>query len=159
MRLKPADIPGVSIKNILNNESNKGKEAAQTTPASLSVQENNDFSQNDLTACWKEYIQSILGKKILATTMQSCTPVLKENYFIEVSVDNPIQEKEILNERNDLVAFLSQKLKNGKIHIYVKVNEQGENKKSLSPQERFKSMLERNPNIEHLRSELGLEID
>ncbi len=91
--------------------------------------------------------------------MQSCLPVLQENYFIEVPVDNPIQEKEILTERNDLVSFLSKRLKNGKIHIYVRINEQGENKKSFSPQERFKSMLERNPNIEHLRSELGFEID
>ena len=91
--------------------------------------------------------------------MESCIPVLKADYFIEVPVDNPIQEKEILSERNDLIGFLSQKLKNGKIHIYLKVNEQGENKRSLSHQERFKSMLERNPNIEHLRAELGLEID
>ena len=150
-------MPGISIKNILNNGS-KEKEVIQTVSAP-SIQEINDFSQNDLTACWKDYIQSIPEKKILSTTMESCIPVLKENYFIEVPVDNPIQEKEILNERNDLTAFLSRKLKNGKIHIYVKVNEQGENKKSLSYQERFKSMLERNPNIEHLRSELGLEID
>ncbi len=91
--------------------------------------------------------------------MQSCIPLLKENYFIEVPVDNPIQEKEILNERSDLLAFLSGRLKNGKIQLYVRVNEQGENKKSFSPQERFKSMLERNPNIEHLRVELGLELD
>jgi DNA polymerase-3 subunit gamma/tau len=151
-------MPGISIKNILNNDRNKEKEVTQTA-STPSIQETNDFSQNDLVACWKEYIQSIPEKKILSTTMQSCTPVLKENYFVEVPVDNPIQEKEILNERNDLIAFLSKKLKNGKIHIYIKVNEQGENKKSLSPQERFKSMLERNPNIEHLRSELGLEVD
>jgi len=150
-------MPGISIKNILNNDRNKEKEVAQTA-ATTSVGEINDFSQNDLTTCWKEYILSIPEKKILSTTMQSCTPVLKENYFIEVPVDNPIQEKEILNERNDLIKFLSQKLKNGKINIYVKVNEQGENKKSLSDQERFKSMLERNPNIEHLRLDLGLEI-
>ena len=151
-------MPGISIKNILNNDGNKGKEVIQTTPTS-SVQEISDFSQNDLTACWKEYIQSIPEKKILASTMQSCIPVLKENHFIEVLVDNPIQEKEILNERNELIKFLSERLKNGKIHVYVRVNEQGENKKSFSPQERFKSMLERNPNIEHLRAELGLEID
>jgi len=157
--LKPAEIPGISIKNILNNGNNNGKEVPQAATPAFSVQETNDFSQNDLTACWKEYIQSIPEKKILASTMQSCIPALKENHFIEVPVDNPIQEKEILNERSELIAFLSKRLKNGKTQIYVRVNEQGENKKSFSPQERFKSMLERNPNIEHLRAELGLEID
>jgi DNA polymerase-3 subunit gamma/tau len=150
-------MPGVSIKNILNSDNKK--EAVEAIVQPIASQETNDFSQNDLSACWKEYIQSIPEKKILASTMQSCVPVLKENYFIEVPVDNPIQEKEILNERSDLIAFLSLRLKNGKIQIYVRVNEQGENKKSFSPQERFKSMLERNPNIEHLRTELGLELD
>ena len=155
--MRQADLPGVSIKSILNDD---GKEKEFTaTPQVSSIVESNNFSQNDLTACWKEYIQSVPEKKILTTTMQSCIPVLKENYFIELPVDNPIQEKEILNERSNLIAFLSKRLKNGKIQIYVRINEQGENKKSLSSQERFKSMLERNPNIEHLRMELGLELD
>lgn len=90
--------------------------------------------------------------------MQSCSPILKENHSIEVPVDNPIQEKEILNERNDLVAFLSNRLKNGQIDINVRVSEQVEYKKPLSQHERFQSMLERNSNIEHLRLELGLEL-
>jgi hypothetical protein len=159
IRIKSNEIPGFSIKNTLKKNSDPNKEEGSPAQSIPTKEEINVFTQNDLTKYWKEYIESIPEKKILATSMQSCIPVLQDEYNIRIQVDNPVQQKEILAERNELTSFLSSKLHNSKIYLYVEIAAQGENKKALSPKDRFTSMLERNPIIEKLCSELELELD
>ncbi|MCB9016998.1 MAG: hypothetical protein WCU80_02915 [Paludibacteraceae bacterium] len=149
-------MPGVSIKKIIHGD-NLPKE--ESHGAQIQVKGENPFTQNDLLRCWNEFINTIPDKKILVTTMQSYKPTLKENFFIEVSVDNPMQEKDLLNERPTILAFLSQKLQNGKIQMYTRIMEETENKKMLSPKDRLKSMMEQNQNLADLYNQLELEID
>jgi DNA polymerase-3 subunit gamma/tau len=158
IKIKSNEIPGISIKKILNKNSEFSQDE-KPAQAILNKEETESFSQNDLTRIWKEYIESIPEKKLLSTSMQSCIPTLQDEYNIRVLVDNPIQEKEILAERNELLAFLRSKLHNSQIYLYVEIAAHGENKKALSPRDRFSAMLNRNPNIERLRSELDLQLD
>jgi len=156
IRIKSSQMPGVSIKKIIHGD-NLPKE--ESHGAQIQVKGENPFTQNDLLRCWNEFINTIPDKKILVTTMQSYKPTLKENFFIEVSVDNPMQEKDLLNERPTILAFLSQKLQNGKIQMYTRIMEETENKKMLSPKDRLKSMMEQNQNLADLYNQLELEID
>lgn len=147
-------MPGVSITNLLTK-----KEEKQVANSSVpQIQETSQFDQSMLNKAWKEYIDKIPEKKILSTTMQGCTLTIKENFFIEIAVDNPIQENELLNEKASLTSWLSKTLKNGEIKLYTRVNENGENKKALSPNERFKEMIQNNEHISVLAKELELEI-
>lgn len=151
---KVATMPGVSITNLLTK-----KEEKQVANSSVpQIQETSQFDQSMLNKAWKEYIDKIPEKKILSTTMQGCTLTIKENFFIEIAVDNPIQENELLNEKASLTSWLSKTLKNGEIKLYTRVNENGENKKALSPNERFKEMIQNNEHISVLAKELELEI-
>ncbi|MBO5988618.1 MAG: DNA polymerase III subunit gamma/tau [Paludibacteraceae bacterium] len=150
---KVAAMPGVSITNLLTK-----KEEKQVDSNVPQVQETTQFDQVMLNKAWKEYIDRIPEKKILSSTMQGCTLTIKDNFFIEIAVDNPMQEDELLSERASLTSWLSKSLKNGKIKLYTRVNENGENKKALSPNERFIEMIQNNEHIGTLAKELELEI-
>ena len=155
-RIKVTEKPGVSIKGILNNENIQKEEQIKT---SISSSKTKLFNQNELSFSWKEYIKTIPEKKIIVSTMQNCIPILKENFHIELVVDNQIQEKEIEAESIDILNFLIQKLENGNIKLIVRIAENGENKKSLSARDRLLKMIENNSNLELLRTELDLELD
>lgn len=155
-RIKSSEIPGVSIQKILNDEG-KEKQVVATNKAEADLC--TPFTQKDLNIAWNEYILTIPEKKILITTMESYKPILQEDFFIEIPVDNPIQEREILNERPSLVDFLRKKLRNYKIHLNTRIMQMEENKKMLSPKDRFKGILERNENIKRLCHDLNLELD
>lgn len=150
---KVAAMPGVSITNLLTK-----KEEKQIDSSVPQVMETTQFDQVMLNKAWKEYIDKIPEKKILSSTMQGCTLTIKDNFFIEIAVDNPMQEDELLSERASLTSWLSKSLKNGKIKLYTRVNENGENKKALSPNERFIEMVQNNEHIGILAKELELEI-
>lgn len=155
-RIKSSEIPGVSIKKILNDD---GKDKEQVVTTQYENKACNEFTQKDLIKVWNEYIATVPEKKILTTTMSSYKPKLTDDFFIELSVDNPIQEREVLNERPSLLAFLQKKLNNGKIRMSIRIMQIEENKKMLSPKDRLKGMVERNENMKKLMQELALELD
>lgn len=139
------------------NDDGKGKETA--SPQTVQTDACSSFTQKELNIAWNEYMETIPEKKILLTTMQSYKPVLQDDFFIEIPVDNPIQEREVLNERPTLLSFLQKRMNNGKIRINVRIMQMEENKKMLSPKDRLKGMLERNENMKRLMLELHLELD
>lgn len=139
------------------NDDGKGKETA--SPKTVQTDACSSFTQKELNIAWNEYMETIPEKKILLTTMQSYKPVLQDDFFIEIPVDNPIQEREVLNERPTLLSFLQKRMNNGKIRINVRIMQMEENKKMLSPKDRLKGMLERNENMKRLMLELHLELD
>ena len=155
-RIKSSEMPGVSIQKILNDE---GKEKQVVTTNQTHADIATPFTQKELNTVWNEYIRTIPEKKILITTMESYKPILQEDFFIEVPVDNPIQEREILNERPSLIAFLQEKLHNGKIRMNTRIMQMEENKKMLSPKDRLKGIMERNENVKRLCHDLNLELD
>ena len=152
------DILQMYLKQIGRKKMLTKKEEKQVDSNVPQVQETTQFDLVMLNKAWKEYIDRIPEKKILSSTMQGCTLTIKDNFFIEIAVDNPMQEDELLSERASLTSWLSKSLKNGKIKLYTRVNESGENKKALSPNERFIEMIQNNEHIGTLAKELELEI-
>lgn len=156
IRIKSSQLPGVSINRILSGENKKeNEEDAEIKLSEMATQ----FTQAELNHVWNEYIKTIPTKKILATTMDSCKPILKDNFFIEVAVENPRQIDEINKEKPLLLYFLSENLKNGKIQLYVRQMEAQENKKLLSPKDRLKKMADNNPCIIEFCHKLNLSIE
>jgi hypothetical protein len=152
---KKEEMPGVSITQIIN----KNDKEEETERAAILAKENHPFSEEDLKKYWKLYQDRIPEKKILLSTMQTCKLTLNQDYSVSVVVDQQTQIKEFENESSDLLTFLSQSLKNGKIKFDLRVSEKGENKNTLSGNERLKEMVERNPAILTLVNEIGLELE
>lgn len=125
----------------------------------VSVDLNENFTQEQMIMAWNKYIRTIQGKNLLMNTMESCKPTLTANYVLVQSVDNTYQEKEMQNEANILVNFLRKELRNGQITLSIQLSEMTNMTKAMTPNERLKRMTENHPALKELREQFNLELD
>lgn len=149
-------IPRLSIREA---EKEAGIKKLEEEKVAQLANSNQHFDIEALKKVWKEYQLRIPEKKILLSTMDSCLLTLKDNYEIEVVVENEVQSKKLKEEMPDLMTFLSSKLNNGSIRINTRLSEIGENKNILSSEDRLKEMLERNEALRNLKQLLSLELE
>ncbi len=125
----------------------------------VSVNFNENFTQEQMIAAWNKYIRTIQGKNLLMNTMESCKPTLTDNFVLVQAVDNTYQEKEMQNEATQLVNFLRKELKNGQITLTIQLSEMTNLTKAMTPNERLKRMIENHPALKELREQFNLELD
>ena len=135
-------------------EEEKKQEAEKL--AAISV--NTPFNQEQMIHVWNKYIQTITDKTILKNTMETCKPTLSDNYRLIQSVENSYQKNEMNNELVSLLNFLRVELKNGLIELETRVKAVEENARILTPNERFKKLMETYPELAKMKDEFGLEI-
>ena len=131
--------------------SNKIPEPVNKTP----------FSREDLESAWKKGIPEICNHSAnLLSSLNSKSPVLKEDFAVEVTADNKVLESEIKGLLPKILAYLKKELNNDFITVSIilaDINEQQD--KAYFPDEIYKKMVEKNPEIKNLRDQLDLEID
>ena len=150
------DIPGTfSIK-----DSGKPK---KDTESDSQVQNNtatSPFTQEDLKSYWNEFASSLkVDFPHLFTTLTSREPVLKENWQIELEIDNRILEEELSLKKEDLLDFLKQKLNNFQITLKIRIQENQKELKPYTDKEKFEKMAEKNPALNKLKEQLDLDIE
>ncbi len=118
------------------------------------------FTQEQLELAWKSFAKTIENKnKSFYSTLINRNPEIKEDYLIEISIDNKLQEKEFEDNRQDLLTHLRNELKNTKIQFRSKIVENIKEEKVYFPEQILKKMAEKNPNINKLKNQLNLEIE
>jgi DNA polymerase-3 subunit gamma/tau len=119
-----------------------------------------DFNQEKLEKVWLYYTESIAGQypnfySILSTRK----PVLKENYIIEMQLDNRAQEISLKERRADLLDFLRRELRNQKVQLETILVETTGQSKPYTADEKYRSMMEKKPELRELRESLDLELE
>ncbi len=131
--------------------SNKIPEPVNKTP----------FSREDLESAWKKGIPGICSHSAnLLSSLNNKNPVLKEDFALEVTADSKVLESEIKGLLPKILAYLKKELNNDFITVSIilaDINEQQD--KAYFPDEIYKKMVEKNPEIKNLRDQLDLEID
>ena len=153
------NIPTTSIFNV--PKTTKPNAAASINESiQVEAQKNNPFSQEILGPLWETYAVKMneIGKVNFSSTLSTYKPILKENYLIEFSLDNKVQEEEFNREKLDLLGFLRKELKNSDIQINTLLNKVENEKKPYTNVEKYKHMMSLNPTIDYLRKELDLEV-
>jgi len=120
------------------------------------------LSQEILQSKWSEFIKKLDEDKDtnLMIALSNFTPKLKDNHSIEVYVSNTSQKEIAISRLNFIKTFLSKKLNNDNIKINFEVTELDEkDKKPYTNSEKFKEMVNQNPNLEELRSKFDLDYD
>ena len=120
------------------------------------------LSQEILQSKWSEFIKKLQEDKDtnLMIALSNFTPKLKDNNNIEVYVSNTSQKEIAISRLNFIKTYLSEKLSNDNIQINFEVSELDEkNKKPYTNSEKFKEMVNQNPNLEDLRSKFDLDYD
>lgn len=97
---------------------------------------------------------------LLYSALTDIAPVLRDDITIGFAVRNPVLEKELRDQRTHLLSFLKDKLMNDDLLIEVTLDETPlEGKKYMSDADKFREMVNQNPNLQKLTDQLGLEPD
>ncbi|MGN6291704.1 MAG: DNA polymerase III subunit gamma/tau [Chitinophagaceae bacterium] len=125
---------------------------------------NQPLKEEPLQQSWEAYIQKLKEEKNPATQPFALAKLLiKDGNTFEVITANNIEQKFIEQERNQLFAFLQQRLKNRLLQFYVLVVENTEQQPvtdaPLSSKDQFLKMAEQYPLVKELRDRLRLDLD
>ena len=120
---------------------------------------NQPFTAEALQRSWNIFIDNIKNDTHLVNAMKSCPPVLKENYEIEVTVQNQPLEKKFQDLTITIERHLHHNLRNNRIKMNVRLAEVGEMARPFTSRDKLDAMVQKNPNMELLYRTLGLDIN
>ena len=108
---------------------------------------------------WRQFVelQNEKGEKILASIMETDTPVLQGNKII-LELPNETMKLELEKVQYSLMGFIKEKLQNTQVSLEIKVNETIAKKYAFTPMEKYEKLREKNPLIDKLRSTFDLDI-
>ncbi|MBU1373639.1 MAG: DNA polymerase III subunit gamma/tau [Bacteroidetes bacterium] len=149
-------IPNLKDPNSIKSEEKKNEEKVE-----LTGHEKTPFTQEEFIKVWVDYSVKVKGehKMKLVALMENYTPILKDDFKIELSVDSKLLVEELQNEKIDLMNFLKTMLKNFSITLDTVITEAIEGKKLYTSKDKYQHMLEKNPKLEEFRKAFNLELD
>jgi DNA polymerase-3 subunit gamma/tau len=118
------------------------------------------FKQEELEKAWTFFSESIAhDSPNLYSTLTKRKPELKEDFKIELVIDNKVQDKEISERKSDILDFLREELANYHIRLETIILENHDKSKAYFPKEIYINLVETNPSIKKLKDQLDLDID
>jgi DNA polymerase-3 subunit gamma/tau len=149
----------ISISQLTNSVKQKASEVA-TEEVLAHEQPKDTFTVEQLHLHWKGYAEKInkKGKVYLFSTLTKMLPLLRENFTVELSIENKTQEEELSLEKSELLTYLREKLNNYSIQLKTVMVELKEAQRLYTPFDKYKHMAEKNENLNKLKQQLDLEI-
>lgn len=117
------------------------------------------FNNEKLTLVWKQYIQYLLkrGEKSIASIVNAGIPRENQQNII-VELPSTLMEEKLKQQRHLLLGFIRKQLNNFSLDLKIVVNEKIAKRFAYTPQEKFRKLLELNPDMGLLRNTLDLEL-
>lgn len=151
---RPASISITNTKKATNTPSVLKEETK-----SQEYNNSDTYNENEFLQAWKDYGKNIPDQVRVVSFLQNYQPIKLNDFEYEIEVSNVMQESEMKKHMPDILFHLRRTLRNASINIIVKLNEDNETQRTLSPEERYKQLTEKNPLLEKLRKNLQMEID
>lgn len=120
------------------------------------------FDEESLVRNWNAYAGKLekAGRMSLYAAMLKRRPAIGENFLLNFTVDSAAAEKDLIDEKLELLIYLRKALNNYKINLNVIVNmNEVSNDVAYTPSEKFKKLAEINPAMNDLRKSFDLEIE
>lgn len=156
---------GISIRDALNGvtrkEEPKMNEAlkAAREQAELLQQMNNPVTEDRLRFCWNEFLQLMpVEDTAIKGRMEIIRPTILDHDTIEVLVGNQQVARDMQQIKPRVEKHLRKGIGNYKLCMKIRVAEEHEIRKYMSPVDRFESMCEKNLALAKLQQELGLRV-
>lgn len=150
--LKGTSIAGAGIKK---------EEKVSELPQQIDLPED-AFDESKLLALWQQYAdqQQMDGNRQMFTTLTMNKPQLKDGYVVELIIHNQAQENLMIESKVSLVDFLRKNLNNFKVMLNTVIEEQAvDPDQAFTNKERYQKMVQKNPDLEEMRKQLGLELE
>ncbi|MCA1761980.1 MAG: DNA polymerase III subunit gamma/tau [Flavobacteriales bacterium] len=123
----------------------------------------NEFNQADLWKVWDEYAAIVKERDLQSyyATLTKHKAILKDQFRVELLIDNHIQKTDLDEDRVNLLAFLREKLQNWRITLEGIVDEEIKNDGDslYDPQKKFEAMVESNPTLAKMKQMFDLDVD
>lgn len=150
-------VSGLSIASLKakkEHELNKRDESID-----LTQMPKEEFTEEEMQLHWSGFIKKIdeEGRKLLASSLNTDIPKLKNETTICIELPNHTMKKEVEREQYDLMEYLRSNLKNHAIELKITVNEESAKKFAFTPEEKYQKLREKNPVIDILRKEFDLD--
>ncbi len=163
---QPAQRPAssVSIKDYLKHKNDVAQQEAQnrsqeSTAAKIqNVTECQDFTQEQVAQLWAKLAEIYKTKKPrLHAIFASSVPEIKENYVLEMTLQNSLQNDAINEVKAGFVNYIRQQLHNGKIEVITKVDATQAAAIPYTDSDKFKYLSQQNENLNVLKKDLDLD--
>ncbi|MDD3737935.1 MAG: DNA polymerase III subunit gamma/tau [Lentimicrobiaceae bacterium] len=158
--IKPAF--SFSLKDVINTATDQDgdKQEDDTDEVDNTPQENETFTETELSAALNEYIEETQKDFLLQSAFFDYQPVINEGAEIVFTVKNDILADKLKTTSNDWMEYIRKKLKNTTISYQVVVKPD-ENKESIyvSPEKKVEMLIEKNNNIADLIDNLKLTLE
>ena len=159
---------GLSVMDTLNNiEKQEGAVPEKTevqdgaTPDIPVVADGpaETYSTKELETAITEYAKRRDVKTAVRSLLMDQMPKILDKNTLEMEVDNNIEMGYFNEEQQKLVPYLRAKLKNTHIRFEVKIAERHQTRKLYLPEEKFRYMAEKNPNLVYLRQKIQTDLE
>lgn len=117
------------------------------------------YSKKELETAITEYAKRRDVKTAVRSLLMGQMPKILDKNTLEMEVDNNIEMGYFNEEQQKLVPYLRTKLKNANIRFEVKMVEREQTRKLYLPEEKFKYMAEKNPNLVYLRQKIQTDLE
>lgn len=151
----------------LSNLANLGRVAspqAATPPptapgATPSKTEDRPFSDDQLQRAWIGLMTAFPGEARLLTILEDHHPVRKDEHTIGLVLSNPFQ-KDLFREFGQAVmSHLRQQLHHASLRLELEINEVERQHQAYTQEEKFKVLVDANPELQNLRDALALQLE
>lgn len=150
-----------SVPNLNDVFRDKQETDADAEPDYIAGSEQAPFTYEDFLRIWHTIADKAKAdsKISLFTVMTANAPKLRDDYKLEITVENAIQENLLSISKIDILNELRVKLKNFSIDLIPIQIESNVVRKPYTNQEKYQAMLAKNPLVDKLRQEFNLGFD
>lgn len=136
------------------------KRAQQSTVSQVQVvTECQDFTIEQVKQLWDKLAEIYKTKKPrLHAIFVNSVPVIKDNYVLEMTLQNSLQNDAINEVKSGFVNYIRQQLHNGKIEVVTKIGETKASSLPYTESDKFKYLSRQNVNLGVITKDLDLEL-
>lgn len=123
--------------------------------------ENNEFDESDLMEAWHSFGDTLKqGNPRMSSIIKAMKPVIEEGSNIILELTNKAQ-KDYFDQKykHDVFMHLKKELANSKIEFHTRVSENTAETAPYTEEEKYRYLADKNPSLDKLRNEFGLEYD
>lgn len=155
----PSYKKSISINDKLKGTSdNKSVTATEEILPDIST----PFDQTLVDGLWRIYTDKLekQGRMTLAAALKKRNPIIGENFQLNFIVDSAAAEKDLNEEKLELLIYLRKELSNYKTTLLVSIStSESSDGPAYTPSEKFKKLAEINPAMNDLKKQFDLEIE
>ena len=145
-------LSSLKLKKSALSEKEKEKEKQEVL--------SNTFDNVSLNSAWKEYSSNLEknGNNSLSSLMEMNEPYINDNNKINFKVPSKSNKKELDFEKEKIIKYLKDKLKNGNIILEIIIDKETNKEYYATPQEKFEKLSEINPLLNQFKKDLKLDL-